>query len=193
MNQGGFAPILLLIGILIIVLVGGGIYYYQAQIYRSATPTSQVSKTPRPSTQTDETANWKTYINPVIKYTFEYPPDWKLTEQNLGPATIANLDSPNSTVSIAVSATRWFDPGGCGAPCPKPPTVTFTIKGKKYTAIEDAKPNSTSGKVGVALLNPDFLPAGAILINTTSAELQKNMDVIQKILNTIEVDSATGN
>ncbi len=90
MNQKGFAPILILFGILVIVAAAGGVYYLGRSSAKLpdtspiSVPTSQTSVSPTqppaktyisPSPTTiNETANWKTYTNEKYKISFKYPP-----------------------------------------------------------------------------------------------------------------------
>ena len=96
--QKGQGQVLILIGILIIAAVAGGAYYLgtfknvklQSQnpvvtsIQVSASPvsssTSVVSSTPISS---DETANWKIYINSQFGFSVKYPPSWILHEYSV--------------------------------------------------------------------------------------------------------------
>jgi len=81
-SSKGFAPLILLIGILIIGLAAvGGYYLYQKQ---TSYPIPQVvQKTPQPkltkSTSSAQTANWKTYADTKYGYQVQYPADWDLT------------------------------------------------------------------------------------------------------------------
>ncbi len=84
--QKGFAPILILVGILVIIGVAGGAYYFgKSQVSKSQLPnpvvasqTPQPTTAPQPSSASDETANWKTYTNDYWKFQFQYPPTWAL-------------------------------------------------------------------------------------------------------------------
>lgn len=105
MNQKGFAPILIMI--LIAVVVGGYFIYTNYSQYRtkptvpsptpSASPPASSDASPAP-TVTDETANWKTYIERSGGFSLRYPPDWKVlpgANNNLEPALI--ISSPVAT------------------------------------------------------------------------------------------------
>lgn len=73
-NQKGFAPIFIIVGILTIATVAGGAYYLGTRkpvnVVPSPTPvvTSSPSDASPISTDTGETANWKTYSNSQIGY-----------------------------------------------------------------------------------------------------------------------------
>lgn len=83
--QKGFAPLFILVGILILGVIGGGIYYLgksattkplsQNPIVSQAT---QLTSTPLPSETSvkegDETASWQTYTNDALGIKFSYPP-----------------------------------------------------------------------------------------------------------------------
>ena len=98
MSQKGFAPILILVGILIIATVAGGAYYFgknssslrgtNEKSDAAISPTSSPIYSPSPSM--DETANpdsiganWKTYTN--IKYytNFKYSPHLNIIEDDM--------------------------------------------------------------------------------------------------------------
>lgn len=94
--QKGFAPILIILGIVLLLGVAGGAYYFGQVSVKVPTspsqtpvPTSQTSISPtQPVVKTtvsptptvvDETANWKTYTG--NKYSFKYPAnDWKINQ-----------------------------------------------------------------------------------------------------------------
>lgn len=73
MNQRGFAPILVIIAILI--AVGAGAYYLGTQKPKESTSLPQTPQaTPTP---TIKESNWKSYSDKNLKVSFEYPPDWR--------------------------------------------------------------------------------------------------------------------
>lgn len=110
--QKGFAPLILLVGILVIIGVAGGAYYFgKFQALKSQLPNSVVtSQTPKPTTSaisptptgTDETtnpdstgANWKEYR--TTYYVLNYPSNWNTgipdmdaSEQNLDHTYFGN-------------------------------------------------------------------------------------------------------
>lgn len=82
--QKGFAPILILVGILIIMVVAGGAFYFGRQTTpKPQTQNPVVTSTPQPSPSPDETSNWKTYTNTKNGYSFKYPSDWSIS--GIGP------------------------------------------------------------------------------------------------------------
>lgn len=82
MNQKGFAPILILLGIVFILAVAGGAFYVgkivstPPEILPVITPTPKLFPTSiiSPTSIIDETANLKTYSNEKYKISFKYPP-----------------------------------------------------------------------------------------------------------------------
>lgn len=98
--QKGFAPILILVGILVLTAVAGGAYYFgKSQVPKSQTQNQVIISKTIPSvaptstpTISDETANWKT--DAKFGYEIKYP-------QN---SVITNF-SPDTSVPDLVSAT----------------------------------------------------------------------------------------
>lgn len=84
--QKGFAPILILVGILVVGLIAGGAYYLgksqvskpqtQNPVVFSQTPLS----TPMPSSIQDETADWKPYTFDE-GFSVSFPSDWSQAER----------------------------------------------------------------------------------------------------------------
>jgi hypothetical protein len=75
-NQTGFSPIFLLIGILVLGLVGGGVYYWNQSKNSPSSETIQKQLPPTHTQSPDPTANWKAYTNNQLNFSFEYPPTW---------------------------------------------------------------------------------------------------------------------
>lgn len=80
MNQKGFAPILIALGIILILGIVGGTYYLgtlknQQAVSFGNKPQSQnpgvTSQTPQPTP--NETANWKTYTDTKYGFSLKYP------------------------------------------------------------------------------------------------------------------------
>jgi len=93
--QKGQIFIWMIVGALVILVAGGSLFYTNYSNNRTKTVpnpviTSQTPPQPTPSpspsnasptpTGAGETANWKTYTDPVSGYTVKYPPNWTLTE-----------------------------------------------------------------------------------------------------------------
>jgi hypothetical protein len=78
-KQKGFAPILIIFGIILILGISAGAYYFwklnccpqsQSQI------TSQTQVPVSSSAGPDEITNWKTFTNSNYKFEINYPSDW---------------------------------------------------------------------------------------------------------------------
>lgn len=90
--QKGFAPVLVLVGILVLAAVTAGAYYFlkensptvyfgKSQVSKPQPPIPVVTSptpqaTPTPSSTPDETANWKIYNSGDGNFSFKYPEDW---------------------------------------------------------------------------------------------------------------------
>lgn len=131
--QKGFAPILLLITILILVTLAAGAYYFgksqtskpqtQNQVVVSQTlqPTSAPSSSPDTSpvpNGTGEIANWKTYTNIDAKFSIQHPSLMVYTEQFLSDSKKlkrVTFDGDEGTIKITYALvgekTAWG--GGC--------------------------------------------------------------------------------
>lgn len=85
--QRGLSPIIVIMMVVAVVTLIGGAYYLDLGAQKNnIEPTPVVDITPSstpPTTSTDETANWKTYSNQNIAFTFKYPPNVELTEENV--------------------------------------------------------------------------------------------------------------
>lgn len=75
-NQKGFAEIFL-IGLVVVIIAVAGYFAFikkSEPVAEQLTPAPVVTQTnTMTSTSTDETANWKTYINTKYGYEFKYP------------------------------------------------------------------------------------------------------------------------
>lgn len=72
--------------IFIALLSSVGTYFVLTQTKKQSIPTPTIVQTPSPTpTPTlDKTINWKTYTNTQYKYTFKYPPEYKIDETLYG-------------------------------------------------------------------------------------------------------------
>ncbi len=81
MSQRGFAPVLILVGLLVLAAIGGVIWfnYSNIQIKTTQNPiTTSQNLQAIPSSTSDETTNWQTYTNSTGAFTLKYPPTWVL-------------------------------------------------------------------------------------------------------------------
>lgn len=98
--QKGFAPIYILIGILILGIIGGGAYYFgKSQVARSQPTQPTITPSPIP----DETVNWKTYTNLQYGYSVKYP-------SSLNQSEISGNDTYLSMITFngSVNNSDWF-------------------------------------------------------------------------------------
>lgn len=107
-QQNGFAPVLILVGILTIAAVVGGAYYFgydhgwEKSVITSPSP-SDANPVPnstganREPTGSTETANWKIYTNNGIY--FKYPTDWSIAPYTSD--TLITSNSPKIKLNIA--------------------------------------------------------------------------------------------
>ena len=110
-KEKGFAPIIILVGILVIVAVVGGVYYLgvhrsyapvstpnpevtstlQPSSVSQTTPTPDVTSTPNP------TANWQTYTDTQNGFSIKYPTDWYTAKStNSSNELVGAYFSPNN-------------------------------------------------------------------------------------------------
>lgn len=76
MKQSGFAPIVIILGVVLVTLLAGGGYYYVTQ------KSGQVNK-PQvvvPTKTADETVDWETYTNSKYNFQIKYPTDYNIRE-----------------------------------------------------------------------------------------------------------------
>lgn len=74
-NRNGFVNLLLTFAIVLLTL--GGLFYYSWQKgLIKATPPERIF--PTLTTDIDEFANWKTYVDPLNRFSFRYPHDMRL-------------------------------------------------------------------------------------------------------------------
>lgn len=85
MNQKGFTPIIIILGIVLILGIVGGVYYFGKNFVKVpvSKPQVLVSSTPQP-TQINETASWKTYTNNQYGYSIKYPSEANMSIDTYG-------------------------------------------------------------------------------------------------------------
>lgn len=100
-KQKGFAPILIILSIVLLLGVAGGVYYFgKSQTPKPQTPQPTITPSPTPDashapTGAGETANWKIYNNQKYQFTFKYPTNWQLIEKGDSGAITVSLYPPD--------------------------------------------------------------------------------------------------
>jgi hypothetical protein len=104
MKQKGFAPILILI---LLVLVAGGAYYFGTKnkttpVIPISTPVTSVQSSPSPAVQTviDPVTGWKKYENPKYKYSFSFPSNFNLSAESVDHLSINNNLPPDPNCKV---------------------------------------------------------------------------------------------
>lgn len=120
-KQKGFAPILILVGILIIAAVAGGAYFLGKQATPKTSQSLQPITTSQPSPIPDEiassdpsVANWRTYTNIKYGFSFKYPDEYLPFGFNGDKFTLATPMDTKVTVDVAADRIMrepvlWFE------------------------------------------------------------------------------------
>src|SRR5258708_10577734 len=123
LNQKGFAPLIIILGLVLVLgLIAGAYYLGKGGTQQTTNTTSVPAYSSQPSTNlpssnaisqatptSDPTSNWKTFTNTVYFYTLKYP-------QNYLPLTVrllANSDGTEASLDIGPSPDL---PGAPGLP-----------------------------------------------------------------------------
>jgi len=70
----------LISAVAVLALLAAGYFFYQNQQLKQGSSNNTPSPSPAPTTQ-DETANWKIYSNPELRFSIEYPPTMKISQE----------------------------------------------------------------------------------------------------------------
>ncbi len=102
MKQKGFAPILIILGVIVALGIFGGIYYLKFQKGSSqqntVIQTTGTTTTSTTSPTSDQTANWQTYTSSIGAFSLKYPPTWV-------------LESPTDSGGISITDKKPFGQG----------------------------------------------------------------------------------
>lgn len=131
----------------------------QNQVPSTTTPqANNPAPTTNPSSTPDQTANWKTYIDDIYKFSFKYPSDWKLncTNTNLPDGwldrNICDLVSPKALLDHGQISNGSYFVIGVSKPNPNYANFSeyldYSSKQYGYTFM-DRKINSINGKIGL--------------------------------------------
>lgn len=106
-NRRGFAPILVIIAVLVVAVIGITFWYLQYNAHQRELQTFKWDDTPRQISSLapqDPTANWKTYTDPNLNISFQYPANWKVNKDDTGYLRYDLLppNRANSDLSITV-------------------------------------------------------------------------------------------
>lgn len=125
-SQSGFSAIILAVIIILVVAGGGFIAWKQGWMPKYFVAT----QTPTPALTSDETANWKTYVNDDYGFEFKYPQTFFLDSQfiDLGDGSYG-LDNQTKQLNsdVSPSATHLY--------------VNFA----KFSSLIDNKETCTNG------------------------------------------------
>lgn len=84
--------LVIILSILLLIAVGlAGLFYFQIQRLSKELANYQTRPFPTPTATPDVTANWKTYTNSEIGFSFKYPQEWTL--QGTSIPRIASFDT----------------------------------------------------------------------------------------------------
>lgn len=133
--QKGFAPIFILVGILILAIVGGAYFlvnlkFPNPNLQINPVVTSQTPQATPVPPSVDETANWKTYTNDKLKLSFKYP---ELYKQNI-------ISEPRNGVYLTRDTAYTAGGGQAGSDVlKKGAVISFTPWPAKSLAEKDLK------------------------------------------------------
>lgn len=100
-------PKMLLIGLAagLIIIIGAGIgYFLGVNNAQQPTPEPMVQVTQPSSTPTpDPTANWKTYTNTAIGFSFKYPSSLKIANETSSSASLVDISGQSNAMQITFS------------------------------------------------------------------------------------------
>ncbi len=147
MKEKGFAPLIIMLGILIILGIACGAYYLgtirnkpkiQNPIVTSqATPTARSAQT-TPVPLSDETANWPSHTNSYLHYAIKYPTGWQIKTCTYGQ------DKNGATIS----ADNFAPVGGRLGMCSTPPPAVHSVPGIVYIQFAQNGPSNFDSIVG---------------------------------------------
>lgn len=214
-DSKGFAPLLILIGILLLVGVGAGAYFLGTQRSSKAIPSPQqkacteegkqcpdgsyvsrvgpnceFAQCPSPSPTpllSDETANWQTYTSG--KLTFKYPDGWNAKDFDYANSVL--IENMASSVKITISEGQ-YPYGFAGLPEIKENSFKITVDGQEYQVTENILDNR-SAYVDFELNTPQkhhvLFGTGYPAANdylTSLDDYYSSKDIILKILATLK-------
>ncbi|MBI2599698.1 hypothetical protein HYW43_02130 [Candidatus Daviesbacteria bacterium] len=155
--QKGFAPILILLGILVIGLGIAGAWY---------TKLIQIPRFEAERRNLDETASWKTYTNPEFGYSIKYNPNYVISEEPKSDTFLSltsfktadktdknefSIQVRNSTLAEEVQYQKWTVEGHIPAKLTK--VEKITLNGFSAELLEYTPEQSETGKTLFVIVN----------------------------------------
>lgn len=201
-NSNSSKVIPIIIVAILLVLVGAGSYLLGTK--KSSTivadkVTSQPSPTLSPTPTPDPTANWKTYTNYELKYSFKYPEEW--------PIINTTIKDPDACAETLIFSPNYIPNSGESTlgvimVCPNPRIksiddyIDILLKGDssvidiKNTTIDEEKAVSyklSGGMPPLPIIEYAVVKNGFyyIIRQEDSTETNKNRDINIKIFNQI--------
>ncbi|MDD2822705.1 MAG: hypothetical protein PHQ59_01355 [Candidatus Daviesbacteria bacterium] len=83
LKEKGFAPIIIILGIVLFLGIVGGVYYFSKNSSSAIKNNPVNTPTPTATLKVDETTNWKTYTNTEYGYSIKYPENISLEEMGV--------------------------------------------------------------------------------------------------------------
>ena len=172
-NQLGFGTVEIILVVIIIALIGVvGWLVYKNQHKTTSTTSSYSSKSSStskttstaPSQPTSPYAGWKTYVLPVEKLSFMYPPNWTVNSANTNQLTSTQdqLELDDSSTGFTFSVSDGNGNGGDNFPEASSAAVPVTFLGQSDYFV----PAYGVGSFGQG--SSDGMIAGAFLQTSTS-------------------------
>ncbi len=198
-NQKGLAPILI---VLLIAAVIGGYLVYSGKINLNQKPVAQ--QTPQPSSTSDETANWKTFINRDAGYSISYPNTWQVDSSNANNLYIfsPNKAKDNQKFYVYIQTEKTDKEPGVwlrgktigGVCCPEDARISspFTIEGKVFYTVLTSQSQypgiigQANGQIYYLSTASGFLDGGSYYFDQTDKVLMDNINISDKIMKSIK-------
>lgn len=115
MNQKGFAPVLILVGVVIATAIGGAYYLGIKKPTPPTTPTPIVTSQP-PQATTNPSQNiddWQEFTNEQFNFSFKYPSGWIVKTQEGINSLTTTITSPSKLEIIFLSGKSLKGGDGC--------------------------------------------------------------------------------
>lgn len=120
----------ILIVVILVILVSGGILVYTNYLIKEIISFSRISEIKKPGKIIeDETANWRTYFNENLSFSFKYPTNWIMKEDTLPDIPRETMASEylyisNDLMSESPGLILYVNPAGFGV---IPPDIEYEL------------------------------------------------------------------